>query len=168
MSDTECGGVGFVEAGGPERATVIEFLLPEAPVGAHPVRATLAIHHATPDVAGRISVTGYTGLESFGGPPPTTPTGSILVTPTASAERDSWDVTALVTDDSLELGLAGFWLRPELDVIGFHRFTCSGTKLGPILTVEYTRDQDPEPVKGKLRVGGNLGTSDGIIKTWRR
>ena len=164
VSDSDCGGVGFENAGTPERATVIEFVLPEVPAGAHPVQATLAIHDTTPDAAGRMSVTGYTGQGSYGGPPPTAPTGSILVTPAASAGRDSWDVTALVTEDSLELGLVGFWLRLEPDVIGLHRFTCSGTTLGPILTVEYVGDPIPIPAEGQLRVGGDLGTSNELRK----
>jgi len=164
VSDSDCGSVGFENAGAPERATVIEFLLPEVPEGAHPVRATLAIHDATPDAAGRLSVTGYTGQGSYGGPPPTAPTGSILVTPTPSAGRDSWDVSALVTEDSLELGLVGFWLRLEPDVIGLHRFTCTGTTLGPILTVEYVGDPDPGPVAGQLRLGGDLVTSNELRK----
>ena len=157
ISDVYCGGVGRPPGESVQLGTVFWFPLGGLPAGAHVTRATLALHDANPAAPGAIRVLGFVGDDSVAGARPRHPTGTVTIQPLTAEAREAWDMTGLVTQDSVALGHAGFWLEPADDAEGVHDVSCPRDPLFPILTLEYTVEAVPPPVSGTLVIGPGDG-----------
>ena len=164
-SDEFCGEVGNPPGESFRLGTELVFPLRDLPDGARVTRATLAIHDSNPAAAPTIKVIGFIGEEMLLGVEPLHPTGSVTIAPAAGDGREAFDVSGLVTDDTVALGWTGFWLEPGDDAEGVHDVSCPRDTLFPILTLEYTVEPVPPLVPGTLVIGGGDGESGFGLRT---
>jgi len=122
----------------------IEFPLDALPADATNIVASLALRTANPERAGQTAIYGYAGDGVITAADVVVTGVPVLFTPTTSAVRESWDVTALLTPAVRAAGWAGFSLRPDRIDTMVAIWDCPGDALYPILTIEYTVP-DPSP-----------------------
>lgn len=133
--------VGYCATGsdGTENRFALEFPLTDLPTGATISSASLALRTAGYVVAKQTAIYGYAGDGSITAADVTVSGTPVLFTPTTDSERESHDVTSLLTSDVVDSGWAGFSLRQSpLIVFAAAGWDCPSNVDYPILTIDYS------------------------------
>ena len=124
----------------------LEFPLDTLPDDATVTGATLALRTSRNDLAQQTAIYGYAADGTIAAADVDVTGTPVLFTPT-TAQRQTWDVSSLLTGEVIAAGWAGFSFRQEplqSDPRTLGSFDCPINALFPILTIEYSVP-DPEP-----------------------